>query len=98
MAGYVVLITLQVAPDRLAEFEALMAVEAPLTRAFEGCELFEVYVSDAASGQVLFLEHWRNEEHSRAYGRWRTERGDMERLGAFFSAPPSTAILRRVAT
>jgi quinol monooxygenase YgiN len=98
MADYTVLLTLKIMPARLAEFEAMMEVEAPLTRAFAGCELFEVYVLDAASGDVLFLEHWRTEDDSQAYGRWRTERGDMERLGAFFSAPPARAVLRRIST
>lgn len=96
MADYSVLLTLQIFPERLAEFEAMMDIEAPLTRAFEGCEMFEIYVLDPASGDVLFLEHWRTEEASQAYGLWRTERGDMERLGGFFSAPPARAILRRI--
>jgi quinol monooxygenase YgiN len=96
MADYSILLTLKIVPERLAEFEAMMEAEAPLTRAFEGCELFEVYVLDAASGGVLFLEHWRTEDDSQAYGRWRAERGDMERLGAFFSAPPARAVLRRI--
>lgn len=96
MAAYSVLLTLQIIPERLVEFEAMMDLEAPLTRAFEGCEMFEIYVLDAASGDVLFIEHWRTEEDSQAYGRWRTDRGDMERLGAFFSAPPARAVLRRI--
>jgi quinol monooxygenase YgiN len=96
MADYCVLLTLQIVPDRLAEFEAMMDVEAPLTRAFEGCEMFEIYVLDAASGDVLFVEHWRTEADSQAYGQWRTDRGDMERLGAFFSGPPARAVLGRI--
>jgi len=97
MATYISLLTLKISPERLAEFEAMMAVEAPLTRGFEGCEGFEVYVSTATPGEVLFLEHWRTEQDSRRYSAWRTERGDMERLGAFFAAPPKTEVLRRVA-
>lgn len=96
MADYSILLTLKIAPDRLAEFEAMMDVEAPLTRAFEGCEMFEIYVLDAASGDVLFIEHWRTEADSQAYGAWRTERGDMDRLGAFFTGPPARAVLRRI--
>lgn len=98
MAKYITLLTLQIPPEQLAEFEAMMEVEAPLTRAFEGCEMFEVYASTSTPGEVLFLEHWRSEADSQRYGRWRTERGDMERLGAFFSAPPRTAVMRRFAS
>lgn len=97
MSAYITLLTLQVAPDRMAEFEAMMQVEAPLTRDFEGCDGFDIYTDPARPGEVLFLEHWRSEQHSQAYGRWRTDRGDMARLGAFFIAPPTTAVLRRVA-
>lgn len=97
MADYIVLLTLKISPERLADFEVMIAVEAPLTRGFEGCEGFEVYVSTATPGEVLFLEHWRREQDSKLYGAWRTERGDMERLGAFFVAPPKTEVLRRVA-
>jgi quinol monooxygenase YgiN len=96
MAEYVTLLTLRIAPERQEAFKEMMEVEAPLTRAFEGCELFEVYAGETP-GEVLFLEHWRTEAHSRAYGRWRTERGDMDRLGSFFAAPPTTVILRRIA-
>lgn len=89
--AYILLIDLRIPPDRMAEFEAMMEVEAPLTRRFEGCERFEIYT--AAPGEVLFLEHWRSEQDSQAYSRWRTERGDMDRLGAFFTAPPATRVL-----
>jgi quinol monooxygenase YgiN len=95
MAQHVTLLTFQVSPDRLAEFEAMMAIEAPLTRSFEGCERFEIYV--APSGELIFLEHWRSEADSQAYGRWRTARGDMERLGAYFIGPPKTTVLSRMA-
>jgi quinol monooxygenase YgiN len=96
MATYSILLTLKIVPERLAEFEAMMEVEALLTRAFEGCEMLEVYVLDAADGDVLFVENWRSEEDCQAYNAWRTERGDMDRLGAFFSAPPARAVLHRV--
>lgn len=96
MSTYVVYLTLSVAPERLGEFERLMEVEAPLTRAFDGCELFEIYAG-ARPGEVIFLEHWFSEDASNLYTQWRTERGDMERLGAYFIAPPQATGLRRLA-
>jgi quinol monooxygenase YgiN len=98
MAQHITLMTLQIAPEKMVEFEAMMEVEAPLTRGFEGCELFEVCASTPTPGEVQFLEHWRSEADERKYSRWRTERGDMERLGAFFVAPPRTVVLRRMAS
>lgn len=96
MASFSVLLTLKIQPDRMAEFEAMMDIEAPLTRACEGCEMLEVYVLDAAAGDVLFIENWRSEADCMAYNAWRTERGDMDRLGAFFAAPPARSVLSRI--
>lgn len=73
-----------------------MGVEAPLTRGFSGCEMFEIYAG-ATPGEIIFLEHWRDEAASQAYTQWRTERGDMDRLGAFFVSPPRPQNLRRIA-
>lgn len=96
MAGYVSMIRLQIDPGRLDEFDALMRVEAPRTRAYDGCELFEIYRNADDSGEVIFLEHWESEAKSEAYGQWRAERGDFEVLGAFFTAPPTTSRHRRL--
>lgn len=91
MAAYVQMLRLQVDPSRLDEFDALMAVEAPRTRAFDGCELFEIYRNADGGGEVVFLEHWESEAKSKAYGQWRSERGDFEVLGGFFTGPPVTS-------
>ena len=96
MTQHVIHMTLRVAPDRIADFQAMMKIEAPLTRRFEGCELFEIYTTDI-DGEVLFLEHWRSEEDSKRYSQWRSERGDMARLGSFFTSPPTTVVMKRVA-
>jgi len=72
-----------------------MLIEAPLTRSYEGCELFEIYAGPQP-GEIIFLEHWRSEAASQAYAQWRVERGDMARLGAFFVAPPQPLTLRRI--
>ena len=76
----------------MAEYISLLTLQ--IARGFEGCERFEIYASASTPGEVLFLEHWTSEQASQAYGRWRTERGDMDRLGAFFSAAPKSTILR----
>jgi quinol monooxygenase YgiN len=96
MTEHVILMTMQLSPDRLPEFEAFIEREAPLTRSFEGCELFEIY-TNGVEGEVLFLEHWRSEEHAKRYAEWRSERGDLELLGSFFTASPTTAVMERIA-
>ena len=94
MEAYITCLTLRMAPERMVEFEAMMEVEAPLTREFDGCERFDVYAVQSTPGVVLFFERWKSKEHELRYTRWRTDRGDMERLGAFFSAPPTSSVLR----
>ena len=94
MKEYVTCLTLRIAPERMAEFEAMMEVEAPLTREFDGCERFEAYADQSTPGVVLFFERWKSKEHEQRYTRWRTDRGDMQRLGAFFSASPTSTVLR----
>lgn len=79
MSTYVVHLTLSIAPERQGEFERLMEVEAPLTRAFDGCELFEIY-GGAQPGEVIFLEHWLSEEASNLYTRWGYALQDMRLL------------------
>ena len=94
MEAHITCLTLHIVPERMAEFEAMMEVEAPLTREFDGCERFDVYSVQSTPGLVLFFERWKSKEHEQRYSRWRTDRGDMERLGAFFSAPPTAVVLR----
>ncbi|WP_425998869.1 putative quinol monooxygenase [Caulobacter sp. DWR1-3-2b1] len=96
MTNHIILMTLRLAPDRMADFQSMMELEAPMTRAFEGCDLFEIYATGVV-GEVLFLEHWRSEEHSRRYNQWRLDRGDMDRLGSFFTASPTTITMERIA-
>lgn len=97
MARKSILLKLSVAPERQSEFEELMASEITVTQGFPGCERFEVF-STASLGEVFFLEEWASEEALSAYDRWRTERGDMERLGAFFTGPPARYDLRALGT
>jgi pimeloyl-ACP methyl ester carboxylesterase/quinol monooxygenase YgiN len=40
---------------------------------------------------ILFVEEWESEAAFKAYIAWRTERGDMERLGQMLSKPPEIA-------
>lgn len=44
------------------------------------------------ANKVLFVETWASEEAFHTYIAWRTERGDIERMGASFAAPPEFGI------
>lgn len=83
-----VTIDLQVDPGKLDEFLAFMHDIAPDTRAYDGCELFDIWVDQDKAGHVLFYEIWDQRADQEKYFAWRTETGVVERLGSFLTAPP----------
>jgi quinol monooxygenase YgiN len=53
------------------------------TRAFEGCELVEVYTDNDNPDLVILWEKWGSRENYDAYLAWRIETGLMDALAAF---------------
>ena len=76
-------IDLQVDPEKLDEFLAMMREAAPDTRAREGCRLFDIYVDQDKPGHVVFFEIWDSKEHQQAYLAWRQETGFNAKLAPF---------------
>jgi quinol monooxygenase YgiN len=64
----------------LVEFLSVALVD---TRAFEGCELVEMYTDRDNPDQVILLEEWATSENYDAYLTWRIENGLMEALAPF---------------
>ena len=79
-------IDLQVDPEKIDEFLAMMIEAAPDTRAREGCRLFDIYVDEANPGHVVFYEIWDSKEQQQAYLAWRQETGFNAKLGPFMVA------------
>lgn len=84
-----VTIDLSVNPDQMTEFLAFVREIAPDTRAYDGCQLFDIWTDTGVSGRVLFYELWDSRPHQERYLAWRTETGLMDRLGPFLTAPPT---------
>ena len=76
-------IDLQVDPERVEEFLAVMLDAAPDTRAREGCRLFDIYVDQDNPGHVGFYEIWDSREQQEAYLGWRQETGFNARIGPY---------------
>ena len=76
-------IDLQVDPERVEEFLAVMLDAAPDTRAREGCRLFDIYVDQDNPGHVVFYEIWDSREQQEAYLGWRQETGCNARIGPY---------------
>jgi quinol monooxygenase YgiN len=89
MGKIVSILKFSVAPARLEEFLALMRIEAPRTRAFDGRLAFDIGRAD--DGKIVFVEHWESQAKADLYGKWRTETGGMALLGGFMTAAPESS-------
>lgn len=76
-------IDLQVDPEKIDEFLAVMIEAAPDTRAWDGCRLFDIYVDQDKPGHVVFYEIWDSKEQQEAYISWRQESGFNARIGPY---------------
>ena len=85
----VVLLEPQIAPGKTEDMIALLAQILPDTRAHDGCEGVVMHRDQDAPDRVLLIERWASRPDYEAYLRWRTDRGDIERLGALSSGAPS---------
>lgn len=77
-------------------FLELLKAGAATTRAATGCLSFDFYVNAERAGEVIFIEEWQSEDAQGAYVAGRIEDGSMAELGAYFTAPPQTKVLREV--
>jgi quinol monooxygenase YgiN len=84
-----VTIDLPVDPQRTDEFLEFIGGIAPDTRAYDGCELFDIYTDQERPGRVLFYEIWESKDKQQKYIAWRTETGLVETLGKFLTGPPT---------
>jgi len=58
------------------------------TRAFEGCELIEIYTDADDPDHIFLFEKWTTRENHTAYMAWRTENGMAEMIGPFMAGMP----------
>ena len=76
-----VLLECAVKPD--VDLIAMMKQMLPDTRAYDGCEGVEVTQNQDDSNNIVLIERWASRDHYEKYVAWRTERGDMDTLGAY---------------
>lgn len=80
---------LAVDPNKMDDFLAAVKGAAPETRAYDGCQLFDIWIDQNTPGNVLFYEIWDSRAQQEKYLQWRTETGVMEALGSMLTAPPT---------
>ncbi len=87
-----VTLDLTIDTDKMGEFLAAIKGAAPETRAYDGCQSFDIWIDQDKPGHVLFYEIWDTRQHREKYIQWRTETGVMEALGNMMSAPPTIVV------
>ncbi|MCB1044441.1 MAG: antibiotic biosynthesis monooxygenase [Acidobacteria bacterium] len=92
----VVRVEAQAKPDtRDVLIDALRDI-LPETRAYEGCDFVDVLCDLDNPDTVVLAERWTSREHYQTYINWRAERGDLDKLIALLSGPPSFRFFEKV--
>lgn len=84
-------------PGKGAGFLEILKGGLEDTRAFEGCELIEIYTDGDDPDRILLFEKWATRENHGAYMKWRGENGMAEMIGPFMSGMPGITHLHSVA-
>ena len=84
-----VLIELSLKSENVDDFMNFMKNELHHTRGFEGCNGLTVHKNQDDPTNMVMIENWNSRQHYEKYMEWRTERGDMEKLGPFLAGEPS---------
>ena len=90
-----IVLTLPVVPDKREDFFVLLKELGPGTQNFGGCLSYDIFKDINDLGSVIFVETWESMEAYEKYNVWRTETGVMDKLGAFFSGPPTIAFCEK---
>ena len=81
------MMTVKVKSEYKADFENWFKEETKHTRGFEGCNSVTIHRDQTNPNHMLFLGDWDSRQHHENYLAWRSERGDMEKLMAWFEEP-----------
>ena len=85
----VVLLHVQFDESKADEYKAALQSMLPDTRARKGALKIHMLVDKDQPADVAIYEEWETRADHEAYIAWRTERGDMEKLGSMLRAAPS---------
>lgn len=83
----VVLLTLKAKPEAFEGLKSGLAQTLTETIAFKGC-LGVHACADPETHSLVLYERWEDKSAQEAYIAWRTERGDMDGMGAALREPP----------
>ncbi|MEM6308497.1 MAG: antibiotic biosynthesis monooxygenase [Pseudomonadota bacterium] len=84
-----VILELSIKEGRRENFIEMMKSILPETRAFDGCQKFDVWTDNSDAAHVVLNEIWDSVEQHQAYLGWRVENGTLNQLVAFLNEPPA---------
>ena len=84
-----VLLEINVKPENTGDLTNFLRDELHHTRGFEGCNGITFHRNQDDPNTVVAVEAWNSRQHYEKYLAWRTERGDLEKLGGWRSGEPS---------
>jgi len=85
----VVLLHIPFEESKADEHKAALKAMLPDTRARKGALKIHLMEDEDQPADVVLYEEWETRADHEAYMGWRTERGDMEALGAMLRGAPS---------
>jgi quinol monooxygenase YgiN len=84
-----VLLEFNAKPGNADDIMNYMKAELHHTREYEGCNGITVQRNEDDSNNMVIVENWESLAHHEKYLAWRTERGDMEKMGAWVAGDAS---------
>ena len=84
-----VFLELDLKPENVNDLKSFMRDELHYTRGFDGCNSITIQKNQDDPSNLVFVENWDSKEQFENYLGWRTERGDVEKMGAWLAVPPS---------
>ena len=84
-----VLLEIQVKEECIEQIQKGFKEMLPDTRSYDGC--LDIYIAQDKDKPTTFVavERWESREKYEKYLAWRTERGDLDAIGAMLTAEPS---------
>jgi len=90
-----VLLEALVKPKEISSMKSYLAEILPASRAFDGCQAFDVYFNTENESQLVVIERWEPRPDHEKYPGWRTETGVMQKIGGMLAGAPSIRFFER---
>ncbi len=84
-----VLLEMNVKPENVEDIRNFFRDKLHHTRGFDGCNGLTVHRNQDDPNTMVAVEDWDSRQHYEKYLAWRTERGDLEKLGGWLTGEPS---------